>query len=193
MTLVATLKRGCETLGRDSEDIGKQIRNPWTSKCDKQNHKFDKPTSKLQKPTLEIPYNSRKSLSCCNGLAPFFYRGWEFWYLPSLVDKGKSAWSSTKVGVSDIFLPSWTIQAKLKFHGGGNFDIFLPFWALQCNLKISRGRPELRKQNCAIQVAQSDQRVAQSKLRNPEKFRNLTFFIWGTPFFFFGVKTHLPV
>ena len=50
--------------------------------------------------------------------------------------------------------------------------------SIECSCAITVARSgELRNpESCAILVAQSDQRVAQSELRNPVKFRNLTLF-----------------
>ena len=84
----------------------------------------------------------------------------------------------------DIILAFWGLQVNLKIHGGGNFDITLALWRLQVRLKFDmRANVDiilnLSKPSCAILVAQSDQRVAQSwELPNPEKFRNRTLFLY---------------
>ena len=96
------------------------------------------------------------------------FLGWAIWCLLTLVN----------------------IPSQLEVHGCGNFDSFLPLWALEVNLKFrggdrscaSRVAQSWELRNLPNVVAQAELRnpgscaswVAQSKLCNPEKFRNLT-------------------
>jgi hypothetical protein len=105
--------------------------------------------------------------------------GWELWYHLTVEDRRCHISNSMGVGNSDIILPLWTVQVGLKFQRdgefwyhltlvdnpsqfevprGGEFEYRLTLevgivWR-QCSCRVSLSG-ELRKQSCAILVAQS--------------------------------------